>query len=91
MNPLQGNYERIMASIRIAKEKGATLRVGPELEIPYAISQHISKKGNELITCTEAMDVTITSLKVALVFSIIKLWALTSLLKAILSYTHGKY
>lgn len=32
---LQGNYERIMESIRIAKERGATLRVGPELEIPY--------------------------------------------------------
>ncbi|KAH9951184.1 glutamine-dependent NAD(+) synthetase with GAT domain-containing protein [Amylocystis lapponica] len=28
-----GNLERILASIRIAKERGATLRVGPELEI----------------------------------------------------------
>ena len=28
-----GNLERILSSIRIAKEKGATLRVGPELEI----------------------------------------------------------
>ncbi|KAI9288773.1 hypothetical protein BC943DRAFT_356774 [Umbelopsis sp. AD052] len=28
-----GNLERILDSIRIAKEKGATLRVGPELEI----------------------------------------------------------
>jgi hypothetical protein len=25
-----------MLSIKIAKERGATLRVGPELEIPYA-------------------------------------------------------
>ncbi|CAI2187029.1 16585_t:CDS:10 [Funneliformis geosporum] len=29
----EGNLERILESIRIAKEKGATLRVGPELEI----------------------------------------------------------
>ncbi|KAI0825506.1 glutamine-dependent NAD(+) synthetase with GAT domain-containing protein [Irpex lacteus] len=28
-----GNLERILESIRIAKERGATLRVGPELEI----------------------------------------------------------
>jgi len=32
---LQGNYERILASIAIAKTRGARLRVGPELEIPY--------------------------------------------------------
>ncbi|CAE6506336.1 unnamed protein product [Rhizoctonia solani] len=39
-NP-QGNYERIMESIRIAKERGATLRVGPELEIPgYGCLDH---------------------------------------------------
>ena len=31
--PVQGNLERILESIRIAKERGATLRVGPELEI----------------------------------------------------------
>ncbi|KDQ51052.1 hypothetical protein JAAARDRAFT_41517 [Jaapia argillacea MUCL 33604] len=37
----QGNYERIMASIIIAKERGATLRVGPELEIPgYGCYDH---------------------------------------------------
>jgi len=30
----QGNYERIMTSIALAKSRGATLRVGPELEIP---------------------------------------------------------
>lgn len=29
----EGNAERIIESIRIAKERGATLRVGPELEI----------------------------------------------------------
>lgn len=32
---LQGNLERILESIRIAKERGATLRVGPELEITW--------------------------------------------------------
>lgn len=31
----QGNLERILTSIAIAKSRGATLRVGPELEIPY--------------------------------------------------------
>ncbi|OBZ66727.1 Glutamine-dependent NAD(+) synthetase [Grifola frondosa] len=30
---ISGNLERILTSIRIAKERGATLRVGPELEI----------------------------------------------------------
>ncbi|KAF9005960.1 hypothetical protein BDQ17DRAFT_1352471 [Cyathus striatus] len=37
----QGNYERIMKSIAIAKSRGATLRVGPELEIPgYGCQDH---------------------------------------------------
>ncbi|KAF7972744.1 hypothetical protein HWV62_17102 [Athelia sp. TMB] len=37
----QGNYERILESIKIAKERGATLRVGPELEIPgYGCLDH---------------------------------------------------
>lgn len=37
----KGNYERILASIAIAKSKGATLRVGPELEIPgYGCLDH---------------------------------------------------
>lgn len=30
----QGNRDRILESIKIAKEKGATLRTGPELEVP---------------------------------------------------------
>lgn len=30
----KGNFERILQSIAIAKSHGATLRVGPELEIP---------------------------------------------------------
>ena len=29
----QGNLDRILESIRVAKQRGATLRVGPELEI----------------------------------------------------------
>ncbi|OCB85527.1 glutamine-dependent NAD synthetase with GAT domain-containing protein [Sanghuangporus baumii] len=38
---MKGNYERILQSIRIAKERGATLRVGPELEIPgYGCLDH---------------------------------------------------
>ena len=37
---LQGNYERIMESIEIAKGRGATLRVGPELEIPSVVESH---------------------------------------------------
>ncbi|KAF7356679.1 Glutamine-dependent NAD(+) synthetase [Mycena venus] len=37
----EGNLERILASIAIAKERGATLRVGPELEIPgYGCLDH---------------------------------------------------
>ncbi|KAG8902475.1 glutamine-dependent NAD(+) synthetase [Tulasnella sp. 403] len=37
----QGNYERIIASIRVARERGATLRVGPELEIPWKASDTV--------------------------------------------------
>lgn len=37
----EGNRDRIIQSIRIAKEKGATLRTGPELEIPgYGCLDH---------------------------------------------------
>ncbi|RSL85308.1 hypothetical protein CEP51_003421 [Fusarium floridanum] len=38
-----GNKERILESIRIAKDKGATLRTGPELEIPgyCALDHHL--------------------------------------------------
>jgi NAD+ synthase (glutamine-hydrolysing) len=37
----EGNYQRILESIAIAKERGATLRVGPELEIPgYGCLDH---------------------------------------------------
>jgi NAD+ synthase (glutamine-hydrolysing) len=31
----EGNAERIIESIRIAKARGATFRTGPELEITY--------------------------------------------------------
>nr|ODN86659.1 NAD+ synthetase [Cryptococcus depauperatus CBS 7841] len=38
---MQGNCERILRSISIAKSRGATLRVGPELEIPgYGCLDH---------------------------------------------------
>ncbi|KAI1611005.1 glutamine-dependent NAD(+) synthetase [Exophiala viscosa] len=37
----QGNLRRILESIRVAKERGATLRTGPELEIPgYGCLDH---------------------------------------------------
>ncbi|KAH7878977.1 uncharacterized protein C8R40DRAFT_1036909 [Lentinula edodes] len=37
----QGNMERILDSIAVAKRRGATLRVGPELEIPgYGCLDH---------------------------------------------------
>lgn len=34
----EGNAERIIESIRIAKAKGARFRTGPELEITYFTS-----------------------------------------------------
>ena len=37
----EGNLKRIIESIRIAKEKGARFRLGPELEIPgYGCNDH---------------------------------------------------
>ncbi|KAI0514344.1 NAD+ synthase [Xylaria bambusicola] len=37
----KGNRDRILESIRVAKEKGATVRTGPELEIPgYGCLDH---------------------------------------------------
>ncbi|KAL1668852.1 hypothetical protein GGF50DRAFT_96045 [Schizophyllum commune] len=45
----EGNLERIMTSIRIAKERGATMRVGPELEIPgYGCYDHFLEGDTEL-------------------------------------------
>ena len=41
----QGNLQRILESLRIAKEKGATLRVGPELEITYALNPNLPALG----------------------------------------------
>lgn len=64
---LQGNLERILTSIRIAKERGATLRVGPELEITYAT--HDQENSNNVVTfcCSlaEVMGVRTISWKVA--------------------------
>ncbi|KAI9096181.1 hypothetical protein DFS34DRAFT_157092 [Phlyctochytrium arcticum] len=40
----QGNYERILESIRIAREAGATYRLGPELEITgYGCNDHFNE------------------------------------------------
>ena len=42
-----GNTARIIKSIEIAKEQGATLRVGPELEIcGYGCNDHFFESGN---------------------------------------------
>ncbi|KAL8315076.1 hypothetical protein RB593_008588 [Gaeumannomyces tritici] len=44
-----GNRDRILESIKIAKEKGATLRTGPELEIPgYGCLDHHLESDTEL-------------------------------------------
>ena len=41
MRSMQGNMDRIIESIVVAKERGATVRVGPELEIPgYGCLDH---------------------------------------------------
>lgn len=37
----RGNRDRILESIRVAKQRGALLRTGPELEIPgYGCLDH---------------------------------------------------
>lgn len=42
--------DRIIQSIEIAKERGATVRVGPELEIPgYGCLDHFLEGENRLI------------------------------------------
>ncbi|CAO0790766.1 unnamed protein product [Mucor circinelloides] len=61
-----GNLERILESIRIAKEKGAKLRVGPELEVTgYGCQDHFLEGDTylhswevlaEIIKCDEAKD-----------------------------------
>ena len=44
-----GNRDRILEPIRIAKEQGATLRTGPELEIPgYGCLDHHLESDTEL-------------------------------------------
>ncbi|KAI5859874.1 glutamine-dependent NAD(+) synthetase with GAT domain-containing protein [Durotheca rogersii] len=50
-----GNRNRILESIRIAKEKGATLRTGPELEIPGygALDHHL--EGDTFLHSTEVL------------------------------------
>ncbi|KAJ3348635.1 glutamine-dependent NAD(+) synthetase [Kappamyces sp. JEL0680] len=49
-----GNYDRIKASFRLAKEQGATFRLGPELEITgYGCCDHYL----EMDTITHAWEV----------------------------------
>ncbi|KAJ7504473.1 hypothetical protein B0H11DRAFT_518662 [Mycena galericulata] len=57
----QGNLERILASIAIAKERGATLRVGPELEIPgYGCLDHFLE-GDTVLHSWEVLAKILTS------------------------------
>ncbi|PFH55100.1 hypothetical protein XA68_10749 [Ophiocordyceps unilateralis] len=54
-----GNRDRILESIRIAKEKGAALRTGPELEIPgYACLDH-HLEGDTFLHSWEACSLTL--------------------------------
>ncbi|KAJ7180584.1 hypothetical protein C8R46DRAFT_1069892 [Mycena filopes] len=60
-NLRQGNFERILASIAIAKERGATLRVGPELEIPgYGCLDHFLE-GDTVLHSWEVLAKILTS------------------------------
>ncbi|KAM4058114.1 carbon-nitrogen hydrolase [Hirsutella rhossiliensis] len=53
-----GNRDRILESIRIAKEKGASLRTGPELEIPgYGCLDHHLESDTELHSWEVLADV----------------------------------
>lgn len=62
-----GNRDRIIESIRIAKAKGATVRAGPELEVPgrvVALFYMPSPERLLSVTCTnlnQDMDVWITT------------------------------
>lgn len=56
----EGNFQRIEESIRIAKEKGARYRLGPELEISgYSCGDHFF----EADTCNHSYDVLARLLK----------------------------
>ncbi|KAI6042073.1 hypothetical protein EDC04DRAFT_2892388 [Pisolithus marmoratus] len=55
----QGNYERIVESIAVAKQRGATMRVGPELEVTYVYASVIGAFLSQVITA--ATGVTIIS------------------------------
>lgn len=45
-----GNRDRILESIRLAKANGATLRTGPELEIPGK-HNYIDTLGSLIFSC----------------------------------------
>eukprot|EP00049_Salpingoeca_infusionum_P022297 m.5975 g.5975 ORF g.5975 m.5975 type:complete len:721 (-) comp5113_c0_seq2:232-2394(-) len=63
----QGNYERILQSLRIAKERGAVYRLGPELEISgYGCNDHFFEADTylhslevlaKLLVAEEAQDI----------------------------------
>ena len=84
---VQGNLERIVESIKIAKERGATLRVGPELEIPYVASWNSLRLVSE--NGTAGMAAMITSWKVLTTCGIpFPLYSVEA--QATLFFTHGK-
>ena len=56
----KGNKDRIIESIKISLEKGAKLRIGPELEIPgYGCEDHFL----EIDTITHSWEVLLEILK----------------------------
>jgi hypothetical protein len=51
---IQGNMERIIESIVVAKARGAAVRVGPELEIPgYGCLDHFLEGECGAVWCTD--------------------------------------
>lgn len=56
-----GNRDRILESIRLAKVKGATLRTGPELEIPGYGKRLASSVCHGEVDLTRNQDVWITT------------------------------
>ncbi|KAI0039877.1 glutamine-dependent NAD synthetase with GAT domain-containing protein [Auriscalpium vulgare] len=62
---LPGNLQRILESISIAKERGASLRVGPELEIPgYGCLDHFLE-GDTVLHSWEVLSKILTDEAVA--------------------------
>ncbi|GJN90450.1 hypothetical protein Rhopal_003461-T1 [Rhodotorula paludigena] len=51
-----GNLERILRSIKIAKERGAKLRIGPELEITHVLDTLLTLVLADVLKCEDARD-----------------------------------